>query len=69
MKPYIKNVAAAMLLTLGMTSCEDFLEKPVEDNYNTENYYTDDASCIRGVNYLYNSPGMTSSADSSRSAR
>ena len=45
-----------MLLTLGMTSCEDFLEKPVEDNYNTENYYTDDASCIRGVNYLYNSP-------------
>ena len=35
MKPYIKNVAAAMLLTLGMTSCEDFLEKPVEDNYNT----------------------------------
>lgn len=56
MKPYIKNVAAAMLLTLGMTSCEDFLEKPVEDNYNTENYYTDDASCIRGVNYLYNSP-------------
>ena len=56
MKPYIKYVASAMLLTLGMTSCEDFLEKPVEDNYNTENYYTDDASCIRGVNYLYNSP-------------
>ena len=39
-----------------LTSCEDFLNKPVEDNYNTENYYTDDASCIRGVNYLYNSP-------------
>lgn len=56
MKLYIKNVAAAMLLSLGMTSCGDFLERPVEDNYNTENYYTDDASCIRGVNYLYNSP-------------
>ena len=45
-----------MLLSLSMTSCEDFLTRPVEDNYNTENYYTDDASCIRGVNYLYNSP-------------
>lgn len=52
----IKYVAAAMLLGVGMTSCEDFLDRPVEDNYNTENYYTDDASCIRGVNYLYNSP-------------
>ena len=52
----IKYVAAAMLLSLSMTSCEDFLDRPVEDNYNTENYYTDDASCIRGVNYLYNSP-------------
>ena len=52
----IKYVAAAMLLTVGMTSCDDFLDRPVEDNYNTENYYTDDASCVRGVNYLYNSP-------------
>ena len=52
----IKYVAAAMLLGVSMTSCDDFLDRPVEDNYNTENYYTDDASCIRGVNYLYNSP-------------
>ena len=52
----IKYVAAAMLLTLGMNSCGDFLDRPVEDSYNTENYYTDDASCVRGVNYLYNSP-------------
>ena len=52
----IKYVAAAMLLGVGMTSCEDFLDRPVEDNYNTENFYTDDASCVRGVNYLYNSP-------------
>ena len=45
-----------MLLTVGMNSCGDFLDRPVEDSYNTENYYTDDASCVRGVNYLYNSP-------------
>ena len=52
----LKYVAAAMLLGVSMTSCGDFLDKPVEDNYNTENYYTDDNSCIAGVNYLYNSP-------------
>ena len=52
----LKYVAAAILLAVGMTSCDDFLDRPVEDNYNTENYYTDDASCVRGVNYLYNSP-------------
>ena len=52
----IKYIAAVMLMGLSMTSCEDFLDRPVEDNYNTENYYSDDASCIRGVNYLYNSP-------------
>ena len=51
----IKYVAAAMLLGLSVTSCSDFLDRPVEDNYNTENFYTDDASCIKGVNYLYNS--------------
>ena len=52
----IKYTAFVMLLGMGMTSCSDFLDKPVEDNYNTENYYNGDASCISGVNYLYNSP-------------
>ena len=45
-----------MLLGMGMTSCSDFLDKPVEDNYNTENFYNGDAACISGVNYLSNSP-------------
>ncbi len=52
----IKYTAFVMLLGMGMTSCGDFLDKPVEDNYNTENYYNGDASCISGVNYLSNSP-------------
>ena len=52
----IKYTAFVMLLGLGMTSCDSFLDKPVEDNYNTENYYDGDAACISGVNYLYNSP-------------
>lgn len=37
-------------------SCEDFLDRPVEDNYNTENFYASDDACISSVNYLYNSP-------------
>jgi hypothetical protein len=39
-----------------LTSCDDFLDRPTEDNYNTDNYYSSDAACISGVNYLYNSP-------------
>ena len=52
----IKYAAAATLISLSMTSCDNFLDKPVVDNYNTENYYNSDDACISGVNYLYNSP-------------
>lgn len=41
---------------LGMTSCSSFLDRPVEDSYNVDNYYQDDSQCKAGVNYLYNSP-------------
>lgn len=44
------------MLTLGMTSCEEFLNRPAEDNYNAENFYQNDEQCYQGVNYLYNSP-------------
>ncbi len=46
----------AIVLSLGMTSCDDFLNKPAEDSYNEENYYQTDAQCIAGVGYLYSSP-------------
>ncbi len=52
----IKYISVAALLCLGMSSCDSFLDKPVVDNYNTENYYDGDAACVSGVNYLYNSP-------------
>ena len=52
----IKYVAGAMLLAMGMTSCEDFLDRPVEDNYNTDNYYVSDNAVLYGTSYLYNSP-------------
>ena len=51
-----KYITLVAILGMGMTSCDDFLDRPTEDNYNTENYYASDAACISGVNYLYNSP-------------
>ncbi|MBQ0056028.1 MAG: RagB/SusD family nutrient uptake outer membrane protein [Bacteroidales bacterium] len=48
----IVAISSAMLFT----SCEDFLDCPAEDGYNSDNYYTSDNACIAGVNYLYNSP-------------
>lgn len=38
----IKYVALALMLSIGFTSCDDFLDKPVEDNYNSDNYYQSD---------------------------
>lgn len=46
----------AVVLAAGTSSCEDFLDRPTIDNYNTDNYYETDDQCISGVNYLYNSP-------------
>lgn len=55
----IKNIfgiAGIVALGLGMSSCEDFLNRPNEDNYNTDNFYQNNEQCYQGVNYLYNSP-------------
>lgn len=55
----IKNIrywAFAVMLGMGVTSCEDFLDRPQEDGYNEANFYQNDEQCIQGVNYLYNSP-------------
>lgn len=50
-----KGIVLGMLL-IGLASCEEFLNRPTEDNYNTDNFYKTDAQCEQGVNYLYNSP-------------
>lgn len=52
----IKYWALATVLGMGATSCEDFLDRPTEDNYNVSNFYQNDEQCIQGVNYMYNSP-------------
>ena len=55
----LKNIfkgAMVSVLALSMVSCEDFLNRPTEDNYNVDNFYQTDEQVLQGVNYLYNSP-------------
>lgn len=51
-----KYLVFAAVLGTSVSSCEDFLNRPAEDNYNESNFYQNDEQCIQGVNYLYNSP-------------
>ncbi len=52
----ILKVLSVGALGLSLVSCEKFLTRPTEDNYNVSNFYKTDAQCEQGVNYLYNSP-------------
>jgi hypothetical protein len=52
----IKYLPVVAALTLGMSSCEDFLDRPTEDSYTAETFYQTEEQCYQGVNYLYNSP-------------
>lgn len=52
----IKSLALASLLLLGATSCEDFLNRPTDDNYTIDTFYKNDEQCFQAVNPIYNSP-------------
>ena len=45
---YIKYWAFAAVLGMGTVSCEDFLNRPTEDNYNESNFYQNDEQCVQG---------------------
>lgn len=53
---YISSLALALTFGFGLTSCEDFLDRPTEDNYNADIYYQNDEQCLAGTSYLYSSP-------------
>lgn len=59
MKVYKNTIKACVLsiaLSMGLSSCGDFLDRPAEDNENAGAFYKNDTQCIQGVNYLYSSP-------------
>ena len=51
-----KVVFIFIALALTTTSCENFLNRPTEDNYNVDNFYQTEEQCFQSVNPLYNSP-------------
>ena len=52
----IKSLALVLLITVGMSSCEDFLNRPTIDNYTLDGFYQTDAQCFQAINPVYNSP-------------
>ncbi|MDR0798956.1 MAG: RagB/SusD family nutrient uptake outer membrane protein [Dysgonamonadaceae bacterium] len=45
-----------LTITVGITSCEDFLNRPTEDQYTIEQFYRTDEQCQQAANLLYSSP-------------
>lgn len=52
----IKGLVFAVLVTSFLSSCEDFLNRPTEDNYTVDSFYKTDQQCFQAVNPVYNSP-------------
>ncbi len=47
-------IVTVMLLLL--SGCDDFLNRPTEDNYTVDSFYKTDEQCFQAVNPVYNSP-------------
>ena len=53
---YTKAIALMVVTGLSLSACDDFLDRPVEDSYNVDNFYLNDAQLYQAVNPIYNSP-------------
>lgn len=53
MKRYILGLTMASALTLGMTSCSDFLEEPIRGQQDMENYFTTEDECAKQITGCY----------------
>jgi hypothetical protein len=54
-----KNIFNAIVVAavgLSLTACDDFLDRPSEDNYNVDNFYQNDEQLYQSANQLYSSP-------------
>ena len=54
-----KNIFNAIIVaavSFSLTACDDFLDRPSEDNYNVDNFYQNDEQLYQTANQLYNSP-------------
>ena len=52
-------ITKSILVTVAIflvSACEDFLNRPTEDNYTVDSFYQTDEQCFQAVNPVYNSP-------------
>lgn len=54
MKRYIIGLTLASALTMGLTSCSDFLEEPIRGQQDMENYFTTEEECEKQITGCYN---------------
>lgn len=53
---FFSKLLSVLFVMLVVTSCEDFLDRPTEDNYTVDSFYQTDEQCFQAVNPIYNSP-------------
>lgn len=58
MKKIITHYKIAVLIVFLFTvnACEEFLDRPTEDNYTIDSFYQTDEQCFQAANVLYNAP-------------
>ncbi|MDR0893745.1 MAG: RagB/SusD family nutrient uptake outer membrane protein [Prevotellaceae bacterium] len=49
-------VVCAAAMTLGLTGCEDFLNRPDDSSYTLSDFYKSDEQCLQAANILYSVP-------------
>lgn len=54
MKKYIIGLTLASALTMGMTSCSDFLDEPIRGQQDMANYFTTEEECAKQITGCYN---------------
>lgn len=54
MKRYIIGLTMMSALSLGMTSCSDFLEEPIRGQQDMTNYFTNETECAKQITGCYN---------------
>lgn len=54
MKKYILGLTLASALTMGMTSCSDFLDEPIRGQQDMTNYFTTEEECEKQITGCYN---------------
>lgn len=54
MKRYIIGLSLMSALSLGMTSCSDFLDEPIRGQQDMENYFSTEEECAKQITGCYN---------------